>query len=239
MLRLLALDFDGVISDSAPEAFVVALRTYCELRSDAGFARREVLLGGGAPAPQLVEADSLYPEFLELMPLGNRAEDYAVALAALDSGTAIPDQSAYDVCKQGFDPSWLRAFHKRFYRVRAALSKKDPVAWQRLMGPYPAFLQLLRRRASEVVLAIATSKDRRSVRTLLRAYGIDDLFSEDPRAGQGDGCEQGRTSRAPPRALRLRLCGDDVSRRQGEPAGCRSSARCSLRPGKLGLQRLS
>ncbi len=179
MLRLLALDFDGVISDSAPEAFVVALRTYCELRSDAGFARREVLLGAGAPAPQLIEADPLYPEFLELMPLGNRAEDYAVALAALDSGTAIPDQSAYDVCKQGFDPSWLRAFHKRFYRVRAALSEKDPVAWQRLMGPYPAFLQLLRRRASEVVLAIATSKDRRSVGTLLRAYGIEDLFSED------------------------------------------------------------
>ncbi len=179
MLRLLALDFDGVISDSAPEAFVVALRTYCELRPDAGIARREALLGSGAPAPRLIEADPLYPDFLELMPLGNRAEDYAVALAALDSGTAIPDQSAYDACKEGFDPSWLRAFHKRFYQVRAALSDEDPAGWQRLMGPYTAFLQLLRRRASEVVLAIATSKDRRSVGALLRAYKIEDLFSED------------------------------------------------------------
>ena len=48
MLRLLALDFDGVIADSAPEAFVVALRTYCELRPEAGFAGREALLEGGA-----------------------------------------------------------------------------------------------------------------------------------------------------------------------------------------------
>ncbi len=179
MLRLLALDFDGVISDSAPEAFVVALRTYCELRPDAGFARREVLLGAGAPAPQLIEADPLYPEFLELMPLGNRAEDYAVALAALDSGTAIPDQSAYDVCKEGFDPSWLRAFHKRFYRVRAALSDADPAGWRRLTGPYAAVVQLLRRRASEVELAIATSKDRRSVGLLLQVYGVEDLFPQD------------------------------------------------------------
>ena len=27
-MRVLTLDFDGVISDSAPEAFAVALRTY-------------------------------------------------------------------------------------------------------------------------------------------------------------------------------------------------------------------
>ena len=179
MLRLLALDFDGVIADSAPEAFVVALRTYCELRPEAGFAGREALLEGGAPAPRLIEGDPLYAAFIELMPLGNRAEDYAVALAALDSGSAIADQSAFDASKEGFDPSWLRAFHKRFYQVRAALSKDDPTAWRLLMGPYPAIVQLLRRRASEVVLAIATSKDRRSVAALLRAYGIEDLFPED------------------------------------------------------------
>jgi phosphoglycolate phosphatase-like HAD superfamily hydrolase len=179
VLRLLSLDFDGVIADSAPEAFVVALRTYCELRPDARFAGREALLAGGAPAPQQIEADPLYCDFLELMPLGNRAEDYAVALAALDSGTAIPDQSAYDACRDGFDPGWLRTFHKRFYRVRAALSDRDPDGWQRLIGPYPAFLALLRRRASEVVLAIATAKDRRSVGALLRIYGIEDLIPED------------------------------------------------------------
>ena len=119
---------------------MVALRTYCELRPDAGIARREALLGGGAPAPQLIEADPLYPDFLELMPLGGGAVDFAVTLAALDSGTAIPDQNAHDACKEGLDSSWLRAFHKRFYRVRAALSEQDPAGWQRLMGPYAAFL---------------------------------------------------------------------------------------------------
>ena len=35
---LLALDFDGVISDSAPEAFVVALRTWVALREGTSLA---------------------------------------------------------------------------------------------------------------------------------------------------------------------------------------------------------
>ena len=49
-MRLLALDFDGVISDSAPEAFVVALRTFCELRPGSGLAADAAAIDGpGAP----------------------------------------------------------------------------------------------------------------------------------------------------------------------------------------------
>ena len=179
MLRLLALDFDGVISDSAPEAFVVALRTYCEMRPDSRLGDRDALLRGpAAPAPEAIAGDALFAAFLEMMPLGNRAEDYAVGLDALDSGVQLPDQAAYDRFKADLDPEWMRSFHKRFYRVRAAMTDADPAAWHRLMGPYPGVTELLRRRAGDALLAIATSKDRRSVGKLLEAYGIADLFSE-------------------------------------------------------------
>jgi len=179
MLRLLALDFDGVISDSAPEAFVVALRTYCEMRPASDLGDRDALLRGpAAPAPEAIAGDALFAAFLEMMPLGNRAEDYAVGLDALDSGVQLPDQTAYDRFKTDLDPEWLRGFHKRFYRVRGAMSDADPAAWHRLMGPYPGVTEFLRRRAGDALLAIATSKDRRSVGRLLEAYGIADLFPE-------------------------------------------------------------
>lgn len=158
------LDFDGVISDSAREAFRVATETYAAMVPDASFADAD---------PQ-----HLYAEFLELMPLGNRAEDYAVALAALHDSAAIPDQAAYDAFKAGLDPQWLRDFHKRFYRIRADFSTTDPTGWRQLMSPYREFVELLRRRAQDVRLAIATAKDRRSVHALLETYGIDDLFPE-------------------------------------------------------------
>ena len=186
MLRLLALDFDGVISDSAPEAFVVALRTYREMRPDStrsgeksGLGDRDALLRGpAAPAPEAIAGDALFATFLEMMPLGNRAEDYAVGLDALESGVQLPDQASYDRFKMGLDPEWMRSFHKRFYRVRTAMSDADPAAWHRLMGPYPGVTELLRRWAGDALLAIATSKDRRSVGKLLEAYGIADLFPE-------------------------------------------------------------
>jgi phosphoglycolate phosphatase-like HAD superfamily hydrolase len=113
------------------------------------------------------------------MPLGNRAEDYAVVFSALDKARAVPDQEAYDAFRAEHDSAFLRDYHARFYRVRHALAESDPDGWYALMGPYPRFVELLRRCSGRVILSIATAKDRRSVRALLRAYGIDDLFDDE------------------------------------------------------------
>ena len=162
-MKLLALDFDGVISDSAREAFAVARRTYLALRPDS------TLFG--------VDREVLYAGFLALMPLGNRAEDYATALAAIEAGAELPDQAAYDRFRAAQDPDWLGAFHARFYAVREELSETDRAAWLATLRPYPRFVALLRRRSGACEYAIATSKDRRSVGILLAHYGIADLFA--------------------------------------------------------------
>jgi phosphoglycolate phosphatase-like HAD superfamily hydrolase len=180
VLRLLALDFDGVISNSAPEAFVVALRTYVAMKAKTALRDPSARVSGeAAPPSDVVRDHELYRPFLDLMPLGNRAEDYAVIFEAVEAGRELSDQAAYDAFRGEIDLQWLRDYHKRFYQVRAGLSSSDPEGWLRLMSPYEPFLDVLRRRANDVVLGVATAKDRGSVRKLLRAYGIDDLFPED------------------------------------------------------------
>ena len=160
-MRLLVLDFDGVISDSAPEAFAVALRAYVALCPGAIFNAAD---------------RALYERFLEMMPLGNRAEDYAVCLAAIEQELTLPDQIAYDAFRASQDPKWLRRYHVRFYEERAAWSHADPAGWRAALRPYTHFADLLRRRAGARRYAIATAKDRRSVTTLLRDYDLDALF---------------------------------------------------------------
>ena len=162
-MLVLTLDFDGVISDSAREAFEVAVRTYASVY----------------PGSKLVESEELYRGFVELMPLGNRAEDYAVILAALEEEATVGDQTAYDAFYQGRDPERLGIFHERFYQARASWSERDPEGWRKMLAPYPGILEILHRRASQVTLAIATAKDGRSVRMLLRDYGIEALFRKD------------------------------------------------------------
>ena len=165
-MRVLALDFDGVICDSAREAFSVAVRSFAEVFPEHRLP--------GAPE----ENAGLYARFVETMPLGNRAEDYAVGLAAFATRQALPDQAAYDAFYASLDELRLRAFHKRFYQIRAAWAERDPEGWLAHMAPYPGITALLRRRAGDVRLAIATAKDRASVRRLLAAYGIAELFPD-------------------------------------------------------------
>jgi phosphoglycolate phosphatase-like HAD superfamily hydrolase len=180
VFSLVALDFDGVIADSAPEAFAVALRTWFALRPDSSLRTRpDLAAGAAAPERARVLADPVYRRFLQLMPLGNRAEDYAVELAAIEAGLCIPDQAAYDAYKRSLDVGWLRSFHRRFYRVRNAMWEADPERWHRLLGPYPGVPEVLRRRAGAAILAIATAKDRRSVAKLLAAWGLAGVFAEE------------------------------------------------------------
>lgn len=164
-MRLLVLDFDGVISDSAHEFFTVALRTWSELEPDSWLLA--------------FDREALYADFLTLVPLGNRAEDFGTALAALETRTRLPDQAAYDAFRDSQDPAWRKEFHRRFYRQRAAFARADPEGWRALMAPYPELLDVLRRRAGDARLAVATAKDGDSVRELLRDYGVANLFPDD------------------------------------------------------------
>ena len=72
--------------------------------------------------------------------------------------------------------------------MRAAWAERDPAGWLAELAPYPGLCALLRRRAGDVRLAIATAKDRGSVRRLLAAYGIAELFPDgfvlDKEAGE-------------------------------------------------------
>ena len=168
-MKALALDFDGVLSDSAREAFAVALRTFAALRPGSRLA-------GAAEAPEAEAQRALYGAFVGLMPLGNRGDDYAVALAALEAGVAIKDQADYGAWYASQEVPFLRAFHARFYEVRSEWARRDPEGWLRLLPPFAPLLEVLRRRAGEARYAIATAKDRASVESLLAAYGAADLF---------------------------------------------------------------
>jgi phosphoglycolate phosphatase-like HAD superfamily hydrolase len=177
MMKLLALDFDGVISDSAVECFWVALRTYVELQPETPLIDAFQRLGSdGTCCRGQIENDPLYRRFLTLMPLGNRSEDFAVILALLEQGTRIDSQADYDRELTGQSEEFLTAFHRRFYEIRYALVERDRDHWLGLMGPYPPFTDLLRARAGEVAFAVATAKDRRSVLLLLDSYGLGALF---------------------------------------------------------------
>lgn len=159
-MKALALDFDGVIFDSAPESFRVALNTYLELRPDSS----------------LSDSTEVFDTFVEHMPLGNRSEDYAVILDAIEQEAPLPDQAAYDRLRDAHDPDFLDRYHERYYQIRHQMAEQTPEIWHGLMRPYAPLIEILRRRQGDSIYAMATAKDRRAVDALLAHHGLEDLF---------------------------------------------------------------
>jgi phosphoglycolate phosphatase-like HAD superfamily hydrolase len=176
-MRVLAFDFDGVLCDSSREVFVVAVDALAEVEPDSALLGRltplrdEALAGGDR-----FREDPLYLEFSNLLPLGNRAEDFGVALQAIGDSRTLPDQPAYDAFYTGVPAAWRDHFHREFYAARRRLRESDPDRWLALHLPYPDLVGALERHRGEVLTAVATAKDSPSVQLLLAELGLNDLI---------------------------------------------------------------
>ncbi len=199
-MKVLALDFDGVISDSAPECFWVAVQTLERVRPGSldvsRLARWSAM--SGTDARQAIRKDPLFAGFLDIMPLGNRAEDFGVSLLALEAGASIENQADYDRWFAQQAPDFTSAFHEHFYDERARLRAASEEDWGLLMSPYGELLDVLRRNHGACDVVIATAKDRDSVSRLIARFAIGDVFALDRIYDK----EWGRDKQAHIRAVR-------------------------------------
>ena len=180
-MRVLAFDFDGVLCDSSREVFVVAVDTLADLEPDSALLgvlrplRDDALAGGDE-----FRDHEIYIRFSELLPLGNRAEDFGVALRAIEESKAICDQTGYDAFYAGLPASWRDLFHRRFYEARSAVARVRPGS---LAGAPPPLPRSCPRPSSGT--GATSSRRWRPRKTLNRSIccstelGLEDLF--DPR----------------------------------------------------------
>jgi phosphoglycolate phosphatase-like HAD superfamily hydrolase len=176
-MHILALDFDGVLCDSSREVFVVAVDTYAALEPNSALlAQLKPLRDHAADGGSEHLDTEIYRQFRDLLPLGNRAEDFGVSLQAVENCAAINDQEAYDAFYREIGQPWLDRFHRRFYECRSDLREGDLRNWLRLHLPFPGLADTLRRHKKRTLPAVATAKDARSVRLLLDELGFDNVF---------------------------------------------------------------
>jgi phosphoglycolate phosphatase-like HAD superfamily hydrolase len=172
-MRVLALDFDGVVCDSSREVFTVAVRTYAELHPGSPWIRAILDQPGRAATERLdLSAAPAFSALQRLIPLGNRAEDFGVALRALELGLELPDQAVYDAFYRSLDPGWLAAYHATFYEIRDRLRTADTARWLALNDGYPPFGAFLKRAAGRRAISILTARDGASLDALLDQLGV-------------------------------------------------------------------
>jgi len=196
-MHVLALDFDGVLCDSSREVFVVAVDTFADLEAGSGLLEQLQPLRDDAAAGGIGYLSSpIYGRFRDLLPLGNRAEDFGVSLRAIDEAAEIDDQASYDAFYRGLGQEWLDSFHGRFYECRGRLRDNDLDGWLRLHLPYPGLAEALSSHRDRTRPAVATAKDSRSVKLLLDELGLGGVFDPELILDKETGVEKTHHLRA-------------------------------------------
>jgi phosphoglycolate phosphatase-like HAD superfamily hydrolase len=196
-MHILALDFDGVLCDSSREVFVVAVDTFASLEPRSALLPRLTPLRDDAAAGGTKHRESdFYRNFRNLLPLGNRAEDFGVSLKAVESGSEITNQDEYDAYFREIDQSWLDLFHRHFYESRSALRARDPDGWLALHLPFPGLAEQLLQHREHTLPAVATAKDAHSVQLLLEHLGYDSVFDRELILDKETGVEKTHHLRA-------------------------------------------
>jgi len=187
MKPVLALDFDGVISDSLLEAYLITWRISGRL--DPALAPADSSLPACGTIHGFRSSNQAHWQaFSALVPFGNRAEDYLVIQKAVRLGRSFASQEEFTAFRDTFARGLLERFHELFYVERYRLADSEPDRWLALNEPYPGVKRALRELAGRFELAVATSKDRETVLKLLADWGLSDLFGAervlDKRAGE-------------------------------------------------------
>jgi phosphoglycolate phosphatase-like HAD superfamily hydrolase len=175
---LLVFDFDGVISDSLHDSYLTSLNTYVGLTPEHDLPITAQL----DPPHKIFKFEKTYPQifksFRRLIPMGNRAEDYCILWYAIDSGTAknIRSQSDFDKITKILPKKRLNAYAKAFYKYRKMLQEQDVQHWIKLSPVFDGIPEAVACLSDRFKLAIATSKDLRSVHLLLKNYGVFRFF---------------------------------------------------------------
>ena len=175
--QILVFDFDGVISNSVHESFMTALNAYIKFVPDHNLPLNEPLKSDGVFQFEK-EHPEVFKQFFQLMPMGNRAEDYLLILLLIDRQETrkVTNQSEFDAFKETIPVEIQESFHKAFYESRTSFRQQYPTVWIKMHRPFPGIVDAVQILSQRFLLAIATSKDRASVDILLEHYKLSPYF---------------------------------------------------------------
>jgi phosphoglycolate phosphatase-like HAD superfamily hydrolase len=163
-LKILALDFDGVIVDSAWECLFVSYNTYFQV-----YERKRKDFFGGEPFTfeNWEDIKKRYKKEVEqyriMRPYIRGADDYGLIIKLLEEKKLIKSQEEFDIYRKTIDFKF-KDFHQEFYKERDRIQEMDFKAWFKLESAFPRITKdtgkLLE---EETKIIIATSNRRRAI----------------------------------------------------------------------------
>jgi phosphoglycolate phosphatase-like HAD superfamily hydrolase len=163
-LKILALDFDGVIVDSVLDSLFVGHNTYLRLYG------REVKKNFGGELFTFENWEKIKRNYQKeikyyrtLRPYIRGATDYGLIQKLMEEKKVIESQEEFDSYRNSVDFDF-EDYEKEFYKERERLQNVDYSAWFNLEPPYPKIIQGMKKLLEEEIkIVIATSNRRKAI----------------------------------------------------------------------------
>jgi len=171
-LKILAIDFDGVIVDSVLESLFIGHNAYLKLY---GRGKRKYFGGELFAFENWEETKKQHQEEIKyyrtLRPYIRGATDYGLIQNLIEENKFIKNQEEFDNYRKTvkFD---FENYEKEFYKERERLQNKDYRAWFSLEPPYSKVIEGIKKLLEEETkIVIATSNSRKAIaRTFTPEY---------------------------------------------------------------------
>lgn len=163
-MKILALDFDGVIVDSVLDSLFIGYNTYLRLYG------REVKKNFGGELFTFENWEKIKRNYQKeikyyrtLRPYIRGATDYGLIQKLMEEKKVIESQEEFNNYRNSVDFDF-EDYEKEFYKERERLQNIDYRAWFNLEPPYPKIIQGMKKLLEEEIkIVIATSNRRKAI----------------------------------------------------------------------------
>jgi len=163
-LKILALDFDGVIVDSTWECLFVSHNAYFRV-----YERKKKDFFGGEPFTfenwenTKKRCKKEIEHYRIMRPYIRGANDYGLIIKLLEEKKLIKSQEEFDAYRKTVDFKF-KDFHQEFYKERDRIQEMDFKAWFKLESAFPKITKDISKLLGEgTKIIIATSNRRRAI----------------------------------------------------------------------------
>ena len=163
-MKILALDFDGVIVDSVLDSLFVGYNTYLRLYGQEvkkNFGGEPFIFENWEKIKRNYQKEIKY--YRTLRPYIRGATDYGLIQKLMEEKKVIESQEEFDNYRNSVDFDF-EDYEKEFYKERERLQNIDYRAWFNLEPPYPKIIQGMKKLLEEEIkIVIATSNRRKAI----------------------------------------------------------------------------
>ena len=171
-MKVLALDFDGVIADSQLECLFVGFNTYLDFnRNTRLFDGRKFTFENFDFIAQ--KHRKAAEQYKALRPYVIDAFCYYVIAYAIDNNIAIKNQNEYNNLRKQLAEGIYAKFVEQFYSERKRLIDSDINEWLALVKPYEKIIPAIKMLSNNFYLAISTNNRKFTIDAFSRKHGIN------------------------------------------------------------------